>query len=215
MQKTLRAFMMMTALVAVALPATASEALKQIGVFGGVNLAKLKFDPEFAAPLESKMLLGPAVGVVGVLPVGDKGNIAIRLSPMWVQKGGKLDDGTTDEKEKLSYVEIPLYIMASTMSGKARPYAMVGPSVGFLLSAKSEDVDIKEDIESTSISARIGAGVSVAAGRNHVFFEGEYELGLQDVLKDPGPLDDVSGHREGKTNGIRLGAGVTFPLAGM
>jgi hypothetical protein len=211
MQKTLRAFMMMTALVAVALPAAASEALKQIGVFGGVNLAKLKFDPEFAAPLESKMLLGPAVGIVGVLPVGDKGNIAVRVSPMWVQKGGKFDDGVTEVKEKWSYIEVPLYIMASTTSGKARPYAMVGPSVGFLLSAKEDDVDIKDDFESTSLSARIGAGVSVEAGRNHVFLEGEYELGLQNVIKDMSSFGDV----EAKTNGIRIGAGVTFPLAGM
>jgi hypothetical protein len=211
MMRTLRVVALAAMLASVASAAFGSEALKMLGVFGGVNLGTMKFDPEYTTDTQSN--IGPAAGVIGLLPLGDKGNVAIRLSPMWIQKGGKFKDA---EKEKWSYVEVPLYMVLMPASGNMRPYVMIGPSVGFLLSAKEDDEDIKDDFTSTSISARGGVGVCTMAGRNTVFVEGEYELGLQDVLTDPSSFDVSAGqHRTAKTNGIRLNAGVTFPFAGM
>ncbi len=196
------------------LPASAQV---NLGVLGGLNIANLKLDQgdmggaEFASRT--------VFGFGGILDYGIGENIALRLEPMYLQKGANIEwEGIVGECFiKLSYFEVPLMFKYSFSSDKINPYIMAGPGIGFLLEAKMEDsssgvsveTDIKDETSNTDFSLGFGAGVSVPIGNNSFFVDGRYALGLANIIDDPEfPDDDV------KTKGIHIFAGITFPIGG-
>ena len=94
-------------------------------------------------------------------------------------------------------------------SGDTKPYVMAGPTFGYLLSAKQDETDIKDDVKSIDFGLTFGGGVSLPMGNNTVFVEGRYTLGLSDINDDSGPDADKI-----KTKGIQIMAGITFSLGG-
>ena len=196
------------------LPASAQVSL---GVLGGLNIANLKLDQGDmeGAEFSTRTVFGFGC----VLDYDLSQNIALRLEPMYLQKGADIEwEGYEGEFIiKLSCLEVPLMFKYSLSSDNINPYFMAGPSIGFNLSAKteassigvSEETDIKDETQSIDFSLDFGAGVSAPMGNNSIFLEARYALGLTNIIDDPAsPDDDV------KTNGIQFLAGITFPLGG-
>ena len=188
------------------LPATAQV---NLGVIGGLNLANLSVDPDQGVDISNRT----AIGIGGILSFGMGETLALQLEPMFLQKGAKLkfsEQGFTLETEfKISYIEVPAMLKFAFGSSDTKPYVMAGPTVGFLLSAKAEDEDVKDDVKSIDFGLAFGGGVSLPMGNNTLFVEARYSLGLSDINDDPDDPDTSI-----KTKGIQIMAGITFPLGG-
>ncbi len=187
------------------LPANAQV---NLGVVGGLNLAKVSFDPD---PDGVDLSNRTAFGIGGVLNFGLGETLALQLEPMFLQKGAKATgQGITGETElKASYIEVPAMLKFAFGSGDTKPYVIAGPTIGYLLSAKQDETDIKDDVKSIDFGLTFGGGVSLPMGNNTVFVEGRYSFGLADINDDSDPDADKI-----KTKGIQIMAGITFPLGG-
>ena len=90
------------------------------------------------------------------------------------------------------------------------PYAMAGPSLGFLTGAKFENEegdsqDEKDNTNTFDFGLGLGGGVSIPHG-NHTFFaETRYVLGLANINKE-------SDESTVKNRGLQIIIGVTFPV---
>ena len=187
------------------LPANAQV---NLGVIGGLNLASLSFDPD---PDGVDLSNRTGFGIGGVLSFGLGETLALQLEPMFLQKGAKATgQGITGETEvKASYIEVPAMLKFAFGSGEIKPYVMAGPTIGYLLSAKQDEDDIKDDVKNIDFGLAFGGGVSLPMGNKTVFVEGRYSLGLTDINDDSDPDAD-----EIKTKGIQIMAGITFPFGG-
>ncbi len=175
------------------------------GVIGGLNLASLSFDPD---PQGVDLSNRTGIGIGGVLSFGVGETLALQLEPMFLQKGSKATvQGFGETELKASYIEVPAMLKFAFGSSDTKPYVMAGPTVGFLLSAKQDETDIKDDVKSIDFGLTFGGGVSLPMGNNTVFVEGRYSFGLADINDDSDPDADKF-----KTKGIQIMAGITFPL---
>lgn len=166
--------------LSLALSSPVSAAGARIGVKAGANLANQTGDAEGAS---SK--LGLAGGVFVELKAGPK--VAIQPELLYTQKGSKEESGGIEEKVKLDYIEVPvlLKLKLGAPGVPTSPSIFLGPSLGFLASAKAEvsdgsssgSVDIKEFMKSTDFSAVFGAGLDVSK----LTFDVRYSLGFADI----------------------------------
>lgn len=196
-----------------------SSAQVHVGVLGGLNLATISMEPDPGADFSGRTVFGFG----GVLGVGLGENTVLYVEPMYLQKGGvrtaQVDDDEikTDNEIKLAYLDVPFMLRFALGSGNIQPFVMVGPTIGFKLSAKVEkkagsnpgEKDMKNDIKSIDLGFGFGAGVSLPIGKSSVFFEARYALGLSDI-------NDVSEANtpDVKTRGFQIFTGFTFPLGG-
>jgi len=196
-----------------------SGAQVHVGVLGGLNLATISIDPDPGADFSGRTVFGFG-GVVGV---GLGENTSLYVEPMYIEKGGvrsaigEDDEVKTDNEIKLAYLDVPFMLRFALGSGNIQPYVMVGPTIGFNLTAKVEESggsnpgerDMKEDINSVDFGFGFGAGVSLPLGKSSIFVETRYALGLSDI-------NDVSevNTPEVKTRGFQVFAGFTFSIGG-
>lgn len=86
--------------------------------------------------------------------------------------------------------------------------------MGYLTSAKAEDLATGETRDELStfnradLGVSFGGGFSVPLGGALVFVEGRYSLGLKNILKNTADTEGVTL----KTRGVQVVAGVTFHL---
>lgn len=189
----------------------------RIGAVGGVNLATLHLTPGEEGFLSARTL--PAVG--GVVDVSLGRRLSLRFEPMWMVKGSDVSFELFGPQPSspngglwLSYVELPVLLRLSFGAGSVRPYLLAGPTVGYLLSAKSEQYETGEEedtldvFDRTDLGISAGGGLSVPAGVALFFVEGRYSLGLKNIAKDS---VDSAGETL-KTRGVYIAVGVTFRL---
>ena len=203
-----------------ALPASAQV---NLGVLGGLNLANLDVDPE--PETWKKKSNRTAFGFGGVLDYSLNESIALRLEPMYLQKGAIIED--TGEGNMIyeiewkgAYLEIPMLVKYSFGASDIKPYIIAGPTIGFNLSAKakftmgdfSEEDDVKDDTKSTDFGLGFGAGMSLPMGNNSIFIEARYALGLTNIEDGSQSDPEDNTESETKTKGIQIFAGITFPL---
>lgn len=203
-----------------------------VGVVGGFNMANVSSD---AKGLDTKGIT--VFGFGGVFDYKLNKNLSLYIQPMYLQKGTKLDIPTGEEddfdffgnfeiKFKYNYIEIPIFFKYTLGSGNTKPYLMAGPTVGILSSAKitmeivdvfSFDTDMGDAAENMDYGIGFGGGVSIPAGRNSLFIEGRYTLGLKDVFngtteemeeEDDLTLEDANV----KHRGFQIMAGFCIPL---
>lgn len=199
----------------VLVPMSMAHAGTAFGVLGGVNLAKIDFDPDGGAEFNSR----PGFVVGGLLDLGIDEMVSVLIQPMVIQKGTEIEAGGQDQgKIKLIYFAIPALVKFAFGSSSTRPYVLAGPEIGFKMSAKAEDpdgteTDIDESVKSTDFGAAVGGGIDFAAGGNLLFVEGRYGAGFTDINDAPADDPDIGGV-EIKTRGIQILGGITFPIGG-
>ena len=110
-----------------------------LGVTGGLNLAKMKITGDGEDQNVDGLTLS---GVGGIVGLKFKENLSLQLRPLYLQKGGTLkQDNEPDIDFMMSYLEVDVSLKIST-GDKIRPYLIVGPSIGFLMSA---EVEVQEE----------------------------------------------------------------------
>jgi opacity protein-like surface antigen len=166
---------------------TASPALKKVtfGVKGGVNVATVVASnaADLPAGLTSDTSVRTGFIVGGYLLTPLHGNLGIQFEVLYAQKGAKnltLISGPTEVAlemtARLSYVELPVLVRYSfRQSGRIRPYAYAGPSIGLKTSANVSGTStgvgntdsFEEDVSSSTRTTDVGiaAGGGVEFGR--------------------------------------------------
>lgn len=154
----------------------------QFGLRGGVNFAKVNSNDE---SIELKNNLGLQFGFVYRADLSD--NIAFRPGVIYTQKGSKTEIAGVSRKTRTNYVEIPMdfqFRFGDVDDNRLGLYA--GPYVGFLLSATTENVNVKDNYKSTEFGFNAGITYDiymVTLGLN-------YGAGLSNVADDE-TLEDV------------------------
>lgn len=203
---------------------TPAFAQNHLGIIGGLNIANLNGKDVDGVKVDFSSRM--AMGIGGVVEIGLNEKVALRLEPMYLQKGAKFSSNLVDEDFsqvtfKSAYLEVPLFLKIALGTSATRPYVLAGPFIGFNISSSldASGIAVKEKIaKSTDFGLGFGAGVSFPAGNNSMFIEGRYALGLTDVAK-AGAVEGMGGRLTAddvdiKTRGILLMAGITFPLGG-
>jgi len=203
-----------------------------LGIIGGLNFADMHFPNQDADDQEISTRLGFGIGAVLDIRISEK--IFARIEPMYLQKGGKVEEGSDPVNQpegqiNLSYIEIPLLIQY-TFGNRIKPYLIAGPTLGYNLTSEIEfDLtglkfkgDLKEVTETFDLGLTFGGGVQMLVGFGIIFLEGRYSYGLLNQRKsgtvtvssnglefelDADKEDDKYTNR-----GFQLLVGVLFPL---
>lgn len=198
-------------LSAVALFATAATANAQ-GMYGGVK-AGANF-----ANVSDVDNSSTRTGFMGGLFVGKDVNpqFGFRVEGLYVQKGAKFDvpaigGGTTEVTAKADYIEFPILFVYNLSNSETMGFNLfAGPTLGFNVSAKLEDTDVKDDTESFEFGAAIGAGlIKKMAGGKGITLDARYSLGATGTGKEDLPNGDNP-----KNRGIGIMVGYQIPIGG-
>jgi len=115
---------------------------------------------------------------------------------------------------KASYLEVPAMAKFTFGESSVRPSLMVGPSIGFLLSAEQTaefidgaDEDISDTTEDIEFGLTGGGGLEFDLGDSSVdaFVQARYYLGLSDTHTE---------EENHKSRGFKFVAGLSFPIGG-
>lgn len=189
-------FLAMTLLAA---PAIAQAQAPTIGLKGGMNLSNFGG----ARVIKSDYNTGMNVGAYISIPVA--GTLSIQPELLLSRKGGNrtaYDDSDMpvdgfvappirtyiNGRATSDYLEIPLLFKldAADPGDRVRPVLFAGPSVGFLLSTKSDwhgyqlEEEYQDHLNSTELGLVIGGGVEVAG----LSIDARYNLALSSFAKD-------------------------------
>lgn len=163
-------------IAAVAILGVAAQA--QFGVKAGLGLASVHGNSA-AEDMFDESILAPMVGVTYHLTLGPVG---VKPEVMLVKKGAS---GKNDAQMNLWYIDAPLlgsFSILPTLS------IIAGPSVGYLLSAKTkfagEESDVKSDTESMNFGAV--AGIQFMLPIAGLGIDARYQRGFTNVSKVDG-----------------------------
>lgn len=160
----------------------------EIGVKGGVNLAKVQIDSDGddgSPALDWR--IGGVAGLFITLPVTSW--LELQPEALYAMKGTRSDVFNVETTMVLDYFEVPVLARVTRGRGGARRYYVAGgPSFGLRLRARSrvdfgsstEDIDIADEIARVDLGLAVGGGVELG----HLVVDGRYTHGLRDVDKD-------------------------------
>lgn len=146
--------MMMLVMAAVAMTARAQNTLRENGTFTlqpKVGLALGSFSGSWEGGGDYKMKAGLMAGVEGEYYVNDWFSAALGLN--YAQQGWKFELNSIKTTTKLDFINVPLIANFYIAKGLA---LKTGVQMGFLVNAKNEDVDVKENCKKTNISIPVG-----------------------------------------------------------
>ncbi len=184
------------------------QAQWEVGGLIGFNVAGISVNPGSGSEDYSSRF-GFGIGLVADRPLTDR--IYLHAEPMFLQKGSTLETSNFTAVYKLNYIEIPImfkYIFQNSASWL--PYAMAGPSFGFLTSAKFDideggEQDEKDNSNTFDFGLGFGGGVSYPYNNKTFFAETRYVFGLTNVNAE-------SDESTVKNRGLQVFVGVTFPV---
>jgi len=207
MKRFLTVFVVMIALVGIVAINVQAQEVSGItgkGIKVGLNLANFTGeDADPPAGVDKKMRMGLAVG--GFITYSFNEILAVQPEVLFSMKGAKYEADGSTSTTKLSYIEIPVLakLMLATQSNM-KPNFFIGPSLGILMSAKAEDVDIKDDVKSTDFGFVMGAGVNMnMVSGSAITFDARYTMGLTS-------LDNTDADAKIKNGVISVFAGYSF-----
>jgi len=184
------------------------QAQWEVGGLFGFNVASISVNPGSDSEDYSSRL-GFGIGLVADRQLTDR--IYLHAEPMFLQKGSKLKTSNFTAVVKLNYIEFPImfkYIFQ--ISDSWIPYAMAGPSIGLLTTAKFDisdggEQDEKDNTNTFDFGLGFGGGVSYPHNDKTFFAETRYVLGLTNVNSE-------SDESTVKNRGLQVFVGVTFPV---
>ncbi|MDI9363344.1 MAG: porin family protein [Flavobacterium sp.] len=147
-----------------------SEGIR-FGVKAGVNLANVSVKAS-GVSVSPSSLARLTAGGFAIFPIGEK--FALQPELLYSGMGYKVNS----DKVKLDYISLPILAKYKFANGLA---AYAGPQIGFLLSAKANDEDVKDGINSTDFGAAFGADYTLSSGIN---FSARYLVGLSNIVKE-------------------------------
>lgn len=204
-----------------------------LGIIGGLNFADMHF-PNNQGPDAQEISTRLGFGIGAVLDIRLSENIFVRIEPMYLQKGGKIEEGSDPVNQpegqiNSSSIEIPILIQY-TFGNRIKPYLIAGPTVGYNLESDIEfdlmglkfEGDLKEVTETFDLGLTFGGGVQVPVGFGIIFLEGRYTYGLLNQRKSGTitvssngfefEMDSDKEENKYTNRGFLLLAGISIPL---
>lgn len=173
----------------------------KFGVKAGLNIANIGGDAETEG---SRM--GLHIGGVAEFKLSETFSIQPEL--LYSMMGAKINqtDGFDSEEVdlKLDYLTIPVmakYYIAEGFSIEAGPY------VGFLMSAKVEDEDVKDGYKGVDFGLGAGVAYDLPMG---VFFQARYAAGLSEIGEDFEFAGETVEAVKATNNAIQISVGYKF-----
>ncbi len=160
----------MVLMVCLAASVNAQMSGTRFGVKAGANFSNVNVEGTDA---DIKATSGLHLGVLAHVHVTDR--FAFQPELVYSMQGAKSEFAGEDSKLKLHYINIP--VLGQVMFGDGFRL-QTGPQVGFLLSAKEEDEDVKEDFNKIDFSWSFGASYVTSTG---IGFDARYNLGLSNI----------------------------------
>lgn len=193
-----------------------------LGFIGGLNFSDLDLP---GRPAAGRTLFGFG----GTYDYDFSNNFTLHIEGLFLQKGGVigLPDPGPDVKLRSGFFELPIFLKAS-LGDDIRPYIIMGPSFGLLLSSS-----VEAEIEGETYSAGIqsitsgldlgfaaGAGVDYRFGDRKFFFQGRYTYssnrmrihGIAELEGGDTPETVYFANQYYKNKGLQILAGITFPI---
>ncbi len=175
------------------------------GVKAGVNLATVSLGGDEGSPgFDSRVWL-----VAGVFATWRPVSwLALQPEVLVTSKGAALDEDGLDARLVLDYLEVPVLARVSRRVSGATVYAAAGPTVAWLLRAKTrtafsgstEEIDLKDDVEPFDVGVAMGGGVEIGA----FVIDGRYTLGLRDIDADRSDAITIRNRAISVTAGFRF-----------
>lgn len=159
----------------------------QIGIRAGLNLANMSIETE-GLTIEPDSKLAFHLGLTYDKMINE--NLTFRPGLLFSAKGYSFEIDGLDEDfgGSFNYLEVPLDFVYKT--GALNIHA--GPYIGILMSAKSGDVDIKEDSETLDYGLNLGLTYNVT---EQIGIGVNYGLGLANVGKTEEGDDSTAKHK--------------------
>ena len=156
-----------------------------------------------------------AFGVGGIVTYPLMNGLAIQVEPVVLQKGGKVTEFEETYINKLLYIEIPVFLRYNITlnSGTVLPYIIVGPNLGFRVSAKIKFPDgfigdAKDQYTGIDLGLGPGGGVEIPHGNLIFFAETRYVFGLNNINQEFGQTGEV----RVMNRGLQILLGVKVPV---
>jgi len=181
---------------------TAVAAFGQInvstGITGGLNFATFGGSEVSSATTNTQYAAGVFAEIsLPLLP------ISIQPEVLYSVKGTKLYPSAVPEyvtsatiKVTTSYIDIPILIKYYLPSPVIKPFIFIGPSIGFLVSAKKEEeeigvpgmvenneIDVKNETTSIDFGAVVGVGAKIPLATVHLTLDARYNYGFTSTDK--------------------------------
>jgi len=195
-----------------------------VGLLAGGNLSTFESKADYSMTHRTGLVIG------GVLHVPLTERVGLRFEPLFIHKGGTGEDASVEEETTLlsSHLELPGMVQV-TFGTDTRPYLLLGPTLGIVLSSKVEatvsgipfEGDLMDTTESFEFGLGFGGGVSHTFENFSAFIEGRYVWGLSNMQKG-GEVELSSGQlttqvafdkedNEYSNRGLQILVGFTLP----
>ncbi len=169
-----RFFIAVSVIIALTATATAQEPSQNfLGIKGGVNYVKIYSDD-----FDFQSITSYAAGAFYQYRVNER--FAVSPEVYYSLMGAKMETEAGDVDWDLAYIQVPLLFKLMFPTGNTiTPCLYAGGYLGFLMSAKVEEVDVKGDLNSTDYGLVIGASLdmAVSGGRQLVNLDVRYLYG--------------------------------------
>jgi hypothetical protein len=222
MRKSWSAFAILMVAVAFG-PSTVSAAEKPtFGVVGGLHLTNLAIDPE---PTDVGLDSLTRANIGGFAEFDIAPNLLFQARAMYVRKGARLEERVEDvgirAETTIDYITVPALLKIRPDTAKIRPYALVGPELGFktgsraslstdppmpmdLVGQVEEELNqqVKDNVSSIDVALDFGGGIEFPARGMSFLVEGIYSLGLRNI--------DTDGEGHAKTKTFLFNVGIRF-----
>jgi hypothetical protein len=224
MKKTLIVLLLAVA-VALLVPQAQAQSV-HFGLKGGLNFADATFKGTAVDMPDFKSQTGPTWGIFANFKLGP---VTIQPEVLLSQRGVKYTeyegtDALVTGHMKLDYIEVPILVKYSFLSGPIKPFIFAGPSFSYLRKAREGyDVDIVDNTDQpdyyqytvitdsfkkTEIAGVFGIGVDCQLSKVVLSLDARYHLGLGNIA-DEEMLGD-SDITSVKNTGISVMVGIGF-----
>lgn len=189
------------------IPSVWGQARYNVGVHSGVNFASASQSQDVNTSSRVGWIAG---GLFEIVPQNSM--VSIQTEIHYIQKGMDFDSAGSAIHWQFNYIEIPLLIRTAYRHEGFRPFAFIGPKVGFLLHSQAairlpdrhENVDLSDVTESVEFALDGGFGLQYTRDTRITYFaQLRFSVGLKDI--------DKSGARW-LSRDTQLTAGVKFAV---
>lgn len=159
-----------------------AQSTHSIGPVLGAGMSWVKADPSFDG---DKSRIGFQGGIQYNYSFTEHWGLGLNL--LFQQIGNSTDLGVDKFTSDLNYIRLPikLHYYFGHLGNKIRPNVFLGPSMGYLLSAKVDGEDFKEFANVFDLGALIGVGLNFNIGEEKwLNFDLGYTHGISDLAKD-------------------------------
>ncbi len=159
-----------------------SQISVKFGVKGGLNVSKIVGSATSLGMVspDSKELTSGHFGLMARVKV--LGLLAVQPEVLYSMQGttyeGKIGPLQFSHDLKTNYVQVPVMVKFYPLFGFN---IQAGPQFGYLVSAKMDDEDIKDQLNKNAFAFNVGAGLDLPFGLG---VDARYSIGLSDVFKE-------------------------------